>query len=193
MSTNILSCQACGTALDPMALGQPQARCGGCDTRYRLHVFRAAFRDDRNGQPPKPVGDSGQATCYHHAAYQAEQVCDHCGRYLCSLCDITSVGGHLCPVCLRAMAQDEENHRFRTTYPRYDRLVLGLAVLPILLTIFTIITAPIALGLGIYGWNRAYNPVRAYRGTLLIGMAIAALEIGFWVLAIGGAIFSGLQ
>ena len=177
MNNNLLSCRVCDAALDAAALTTGRARCGACDAPFRMHVFRAAFRNDRNGPLAKPLSEAGQSACYQHASSEAETVCDHCGRYMCGLCDVTNFGGHLCSVCIDKMAADPENHRFRLSYPRYDRLVLLLALLPILVWPLTFFTAPVALALGIFGWNRAYNPVKRYRSSLVLGMIFALLEL----------------
>ena len=100
------------------------------------------------------------------------------------------------------MAKDQDNTLLRTTYPRYDRTVLYLALLPIVLFplfFLAVITAPTAVVLGIFGWRRAYNPVRNFQGWLFAGLLVAGIQcvllfIGFVALILEAyQSFSGAQ
>jgi hypothetical protein len=121
-----------------------------------------------------------EASCFYHPDKQAVTTCSNCGRFLCSLCDIELNNRHMCPACLESgkkkrRIKDLENHRFR-----YDKLVLLLALLPILLWPFTLITAPLTVIIAIKYWNAPSSIIKKSRFRLILALIPAGIQIVAW-------------
>ena len=64
---------------------------------------------------------------------------------------------------------------------RYDNIALALTLYPILIFYFTLICAPIALGMVIWRWNAPRGLAEPSRAKLITAAVIALLEIAAWV------------
>jgi hypothetical protein len=62
----------------------------------------------------------------------------------------------------------------------YDNIALSLAVYPLLIFYFTIVTAPTALFIAIRFWNAPRSIVHRTRARLVLAILIAGLEIAGW-------------
>lgn len=106
-----------------------------------------------------------------------------CGRFLCAVCAISYGGRLLCPGCIKAGTQkDPGSIRSRVLYPG---IALALAALPAVTVVFvwfTIITAPMALCVVVYGWNKPQSLVAPGRKKLILAGVIALAEIVGWVI-----------
>jgi hypothetical protein len=119
------------------------------------------------------------STCFFHAQNQAEKVCEGCGRFLCSVCAVPFGGGLLCPACIAA--QKTKSTASIPSRMLFDSIVLSLSLAPLLVWPFTILTAPLALILMIYGWNKPASLVQGRRRwKLVVGGVIALIELGVW-------------
>ncbi len=174
-------CPVCRTPLRVLGLdGEEHGResCGTCTTPISYTLFPARRRTRRAVRVERSV--EGDSTCYFHPSNQAATVCDDCGRYLCAVCELPSEDGRrLCPPCVSAS-------RKKTTAKAdelvtYDDMALLLAVLPILMWPFTLLTAPATLGLVIWGWRKPRSLVRPNRWRLIVAGILAVLQIGGWI------------
>lgn len=188
------------TAFDPLAPPCPKCKvplsgigdagegyCGACATVLQFVQFPARRR-------PKPVAQAvrsieGDATCFFHVQNQAAAVCDGCGRYVCTVCEIPSEDERrLCPPCVssgrkKVAAKADE-------IVTYDSMATTLAIVPILLWPFTLVTAPAALFLAIFGWKKPRSLVRPGPGRFVVAIVLATLQIGGWV-ALGLSMWVG--
>jgi hypothetical protein len=178
-----LACPACRRVVpDVYWQGVDVVRCPACEGEFeqlRFPAMAAAVRVDRAAS----LG-SGEANCYFHAQNRAEAPCDGCGRYVCAVCRVPFAGQHFCPACLEARSDRQklpENHRVL-----YGNMALGLAVMPLLLWPITLVSAPAALGLSIYGWKKPGSLVgkRRWLPFALAGI-FAGLEITGWLFIFG--------
>ena len=171
-----LPCPRCRRDL-PLFSGGGAGVCAGCAGAYEfipfpaLHAGRAVIR-------AQAVGEGAEASCFFHVENQAAGVCEGGGRFLCSVCAIPLDGRSLCPGCVAAQ-QDKlvQNVNSRILY---DGLAMTLAFLPILLWPLTLLTAPVALGVAIYGWRKPGSLVRGKRWRLVVAGLVALLEICVW-------------
>lgn len=183
-----IHCPSCKKPLEEAAFDQgDSATCTNCQESMEIVTYPAL---DAVIAPPKPVAAKVEAgaTCFYHDENEAVLTCDHCGRYLCTVCGIESPEGTTCPNCIstkRSQSTDAVASRML-----YDRLVLGLAILPLLVWPFTLVTAPAALGAGIYGWRKPTSLVSKGRVRLVVGMTIAAVQVLGWVLLLGVSLLS---
>lgn len=172
-----LLCLGCKLPLNAPPEGG-RAVCTRCEKGHDFVFFPARRR-------AKPVARAvtsleGEATCYFHAQNQAGSVCDDCGRYLCVVCELPAEeGGTLCPPCVA-------NRRKKTPQKAdevvcYDLMAMTLALLPLLMWPFTIVTAPTAIGMAIYGWRKPRSLVRPGRWRLVVALALATLQLGGWI------------
>jgi hypothetical protein len=152
--------------------------CLFCQTDLEVAAFPALTRE-RAVAKPQAVVVSDDATCFFHAQNQADKVCDGCGRFLCAVCAIPFTGGTLCPTCVSAQRTKDIGIPNRLLL---SSIALGLAVLPIVAWPTTVVTAPVALGLVIYGWRKPGSLVhgRGYVKFVLAGL-VALAQIGGWI------------
>jgi hypothetical protein len=187
-TVNVLapSCASCGsTLLAPEFLNSPQPiGCPRCGVLQQILVFPAFFRPIASGRKPEELLLEGESSCFFHPQKKAVVPCGHCGRFLCSLCDVDFGGQHLCPTCLE-LGQEKrtlktlENHRVR-----YDTLALAVALLPLLLWPFTCLTAPAALYMAVRYWNSPGSIVGSSKFRFILAIFFALAQIAAWVVAL---------
>jgi hypothetical protein len=121
----------------------------------------------------------GEAACFYHHEKRAVHPCDSCGRFLCALCCISLNQTKVCPSCFetghkKGTLQDVAGRR-----KLYDSAALFFALIPPLLTCgFAIpLSAPAAIGIAIYGWNRTSSVVPRTRSRAVIAFVLGILEI----------------
>lgn len=163
-----LPCAHCAT---PLALDS--AICPGCRAPVTALVFPAL-----NIRPQTatalPLSD-GEASCFYHERKKALVACDQCGRFLCGLCQVDWVGENWCPNCIEA------RQSLVTRAVMYDSMALQLAVFPLLLWPFTIVTGPVALYIAVRHWRSPGSLVRRTRLRVYLAAGIASLEIAAWI------------
>jgi hypothetical protein len=173
-------CPRCKTALTGIT-GTGQGFCGGCATPLEFLIAPpAAARSRPIAQAVRAA--EGDAACFFHATNTAASECGGCGRYLCTVCEVAQPGGGvLCPACIaagrKAKTPDKANE-----IPAYDNLAMLLAVVPMIFMFYlTIVTAPLVLGLVIYGWRKPRSLVRGQTARFVAATIIASIQIGAWI------------
>lgn len=155
-----------------------EGACGGCRTKLDYVFFPARRRAKPVARAVRSV--DGDATCYFHAQNQAAAVCDGCGRYVCAVCEVPGERDErLCPPCVSAGRKKvvEKADELIT----YDAMATTLALLPIIMWPVTLITAPAALTLAIYGWRKPRSLVRPGCGRFVAAIILSGLQICAWV------------
>jgi len=119
-----------------------------------VEVFPALFRNPSTARAGEAVLVEEESSCFYHAQKKAFTVCEACGRFLCALCDLEFAGQHLCPPCMesgrrKGKIKSLENHR-----TLYDSVALWIALVPLLLFPFVIVTGPIAVFVAVRYWNK---------------------------------------
>ena len=82
-----------------------------------------------------------------------------------------------CPDCVSGRKVKSQDLSLETHRTLYDSIALWLATWPLLTIYFPVITAPLALGMSIYAWNRPTSILRHSRWRIFAAMGIATLEI----------------
>jgi hypothetical protein len=184
----LIQCPKCRTWLLDGVFNRPGLTpCRSCGAELQVEVFPALFRKMAPGQSAQAVLVEGESSCFFHPQKKAVRPCDGCGRFLCALCDCELNGQHFCPACLetgRAKGKIKSLDNQRT---RYDSIALAVALLPMLIFYFTIITAPLTLFIAIRYWNAPRSIVRRTRFRFILAILIALLQIAGW-----SALFIGL-
>jgi hypothetical protein len=157
-------------------------RCPACEIEFEQLRFPSLAAARQVDQAAALV--TGEANCYFHAQNRAEVACDGCGRYVCAVCRVPFAGRHYCPSCLEARADRRklpENQRVL-----YSHIALVLAILPLIIWPFTLLTAPAALAFCFYGWKKPGSllPQRRKLRFIIAGV-FATLEIAGWLLLFG--------
>ena len=160
------------------------APCPSCGAALKVDLFPAYFTGPIKGRVGENLLVEGESSCFYHPQKRAVVPCDACGRFLCALCDCELNGQHLCPVCLetgrkKGKLKNLQNHR-----TLYDNLALALAIFPLLIFYFTIVTAPMALYLAIRHWNTPSSIIPRSKIRFIMAIAVASLEILAWVAGI---------
>lgn len=183
-----VSCPNCRTNL-PWRLFNTQApgACPACGSEIFGVVFPALVRGVTPGKPGERIVSDEEASCFYHPQKKAVFPCDHCGRFLCSLCDVDFGGKHLCPSCLESGQGERKIKSLENRRVLYDDMALSIAVLPMfipLLLYFSFITAPVALFLAIRHWNTPSSIIPRTRVRLAAAIVIAVLQMAGWVVAL---------
>jgi hypothetical protein len=123
----------------------------------------------------------GESSCFFHPQKKAVVPCAGCGRFLCALCDCDFGGEHFCPACLETGKSKGKIKALDNRRACYDGIALRLALWPMLIFYFTLITAPMALFVAIRYWNAPRSLVRPNRIGFVLAIIIALLQIGGWI------------
>lgn len=179
-SAQLIACPKCKAVLGPEFFNQPWLPCPSCTSNLRVLVYPALFRE-AVVVPAAQVMIEGEASCFYHPEKQAAIVCDGCGRFLCSLCDVDLDGQHLCPTCLQTGQQKGKIAKLQNARTRHDKIALAIAIFPMLIFYFTIISAPIALFYSIKHWNSPTTITPNWRRTnLVLAICFAVLQLAGW-------------
>jgi hypothetical protein len=151
--------------------------CPGCNSDLEIHVFPALLAPRAAIAPADLAISEGQASCYNHATKRAVASCQHCGRFLCALCQIEIDGGVWCPACLEAGVKQRklaavENHR-----TLYDSIALATAAIPAILIYPSIIGAPLALFISLRYWKHPSSLVPRHKWRLVAAIVLALFEL----------------
>lgn len=153
----------------------------GCGLSVNAWTFPAIAEDFQAASLPE-VALLDEATCFFHSNARATVACEHCGRYVCSLCDIDLNGTHLCFTCVEAgVTQGKVKYLDRTRF-LWGRTALFLAAVPPLLAgvgafLLVPLTAPVAMFLAIYGWKKPGDLIRNSRVPHVLAIGLAVLEL----------------
>jgi hypothetical protein len=181
MSGAGVSCARCRT---PLSLAEANTGrwlpCPGCRRDTRLEIFPALFNPAPSGSAPAAIVLEGEASCFFHPPNRAVVSCHNCGRFLCALCDLDLEGRHLCPSCLETGRQREAFGELVNRRVLYDSAALSLAVVPLLIWPFTLATAPAAIVVALYGWNKPSSLVPRTRLRALLAIGLGLVELGGW-------------
>jgi len=181
-----LDCTRCGTALPGGALVAGRWTCGGCGAVLDVWAFPALWQGPPAATPGEALSIEGEAACFYHPQKRAAVVCDGCGRYLCDLCDVPLGAAHYCPSCLEGGKRKPSAATLDTQRTLWDQIALSVAVLPMLIFYVTLVTAPIAIILGIRHWNTPGSLVRSSRWRFVVAIGIGALQlVGMALLIVG--------
>lgn len=177
-------CPQCQSSL-PGALcntGQTVS-CPVCDATIQIDIFPARFRAGETGAAPEAIVEDGVSSCFYHDQKKAVVHCDGCGRFLCALCDLDLNGRHLCPACLQSGKKKGQIHQLENRRTLYDSAALGMALLPVLLFPVTLITAPIAIVLGVISFRRPSSVVKRTRIRAYLAIVLGVLQLAGWGVA----------
>jgi hypothetical protein len=165
-----IACPKCKAVLGVECFNRAELQpCPSCESPLRVDVFPALFREEKVVAAEGVMAD-GEASCFYHPEKKAAIVCDGCGRFLCSLCDVDFNGQHLCPTCLETGGQKGKITKLQSSRMLYNRQALILAVLPLF------ITGLAALYVAIRYWKTPSSLVSPQRWMMPTALALAILQ-----------------
>ena len=157
--------------------------CSYCHIPIRIEVFPAFYHGLRPGKEAETLIDD-QASCFYHPQKKAVVPCDYCGRFLCALCDVELGGKHLCPACVETGKKKGRIANLDRHRVLYDGVALRLALFPVIIFYFTIVTAPIAIYLSIRHWNSPMSVIQRTKVRFILAIVISGLQILAWTVGI---------
>jgi len=185
MNSPLVQCPACKASLLEDVFNQPELTpCPACGTPVQIEIFQALFRRATAGRDGEAVMVEGESTCFYHPNKKAVLPCQGCGRFLCALCDCELHGQHFCPACLEVGKNKGKIKNLENCRTLYDSIALALAILPMLIFYFTLITAPMAIYIAIRYWNAPRSIVHRTKIRYVFAILIASLQIIGWGLGI---------
>ncbi|MEM7393918.1 MAG: hypothetical protein AAF492_16390 [Verrucomicrobiota bacterium] len=159
--------------------------CASCPASLRVHRFPALYRPPEKGRAGELIVDPEQAGCFFHEDRKAEVACDACGRFLCSLCDITFAGRHLCSTCI-SQGRKDKAPTLRNSATMYDSLALGLALVPftIIGVYVSLFTAIASLIMARKHWNTPCSVLPRSKARFMIAALLSLVQIALWIFGI---------
>ena len=176
-----LECGNCGGKLS-LALSGPTVRtdCNHCWTDVVVEAFPALLEEKPAGRAGEDRLIEGESGCFYHPEKKAVIPCAACGRFLCSLCDIEFGDRHLCPKCLESGASKGTFARLKRETVLYDEIAIALAVYPMLIFYFTLLTAPAAIYYSLRHWNKPLSVIPRSRWRFAAALGLAGLQVAAW-------------
>jgi hypothetical protein len=182
LSPKFLQCSKCKTTLIGGVFNRPDfTPCPSCAAPLQVEIFPAFFRPAAAPTVGEVVMLEGESSCFYHPQKKATVGCEGCGRFICALCDCVLNAQHFCPSCLEAGKTKKRIKSLEDKRTRYDNLALALAIYPILIFYFTLITAPATLFIVIAHWKTPLGLTQGSRAKLAIAGVLAVLQIIGWI------------
>jgi len=176
-----VSCVRCEARLPPETWNRGEAVCPSCRGRVQALVFPASRRGlGALGSPGAPAAE-GEASCFFHPSNRAVVSCEACGRFVCAVCDVEFAARHLCPTCLETFKKKGKWKNLENRRTLYGHVALALAIYPMLLFYFTILTAPIAIFVATRYWRAPLSLVGGTKLPHVSAILIALLQIAGWI------------
>lgn len=181
MSSLFLLCPQCKAPLTESVFNRVELiPCPACAAPLQVEIFPALFRRAASGRDGEALMVDGESSCFYHPQKKAVLPCQGCGRFLCALCDCELHGQHFCPACLEVGRKKGKIKSLENERTLYDSIALSLAVLPLIIFYFTVITAPMALYIAIRYWNAPRSIVHRTKIRYVFAIFFAALQILGW-------------
>ncbi len=158
-------------------------KCHGCGKKNKIVIYDAILKELNQGEKICTITEEDDANCYKHQKNLAVKACDHCGAYICSLCDIEIHGEHICPDCFNNQQKSQSNSKSNFMHAQLA-FILSIAQVFIwyLIPIFSI-------GIIIYSiifWKKDKNPYgKSSKIFFILAILISLIAlIGFSILLI---------
>ena len=193
--TATINCPHCAAVVPPSYFNVPlPAPCPDCATPLRVRVFPALLRPMQQGSSGERITVEGQAACFYHPNKTAHVPCDGCGRFVCALCDVELHGQHLCPACIESGRRKGSLTTLENKRVLWDSIAMTTALAPLLMWPLTIVAAPTAIFLAIYGWRKPRSLVpRRTNLNFIVAIASASLIIIGWIVGIFYLVTKGME
>ena len=161
------------------------ANCPSCENPVKAEVFPALFKESQASGGDETILRENEPGCFFHPQKKAVVPCALCGRFLCSLCDVEFGGRHVCPLCLAAGQKKKKIRDLETRRVLYDDIALALAIIPVILTFVTVITAPMCLYIAIRHWKSPLSIIPRTKLRFVLAILLAGVQTTGWLFLFG--------
>jgi hypothetical protein len=195
----LILCPNCNGSLPEWLLRNrlTKSLCPSCYSDLTVELFPALLRKQEAIDERTLRLGEGEASCFEHATKRAVSLCNHCGRFLCGLCEVEIEGKVWCPACLELDKPAPRLSALEKRRTLYDSIALALATWPAVLMFSpSVITAPMVVYLAIRHWKTPSSLVPRSKWRFVVALIVAGLELGlivFVVVSIVAAARSRLQ
>jgi hypothetical protein len=181
-----VTCPKCSEPLDERGLNRTDLNpCGGCGTPIAVQVFPAQFQRSRIDRGDQVIAE--ESACFYHPKKKAVRVCDACGRFICSLCEMELSSAIYCPGCIEAGRSKGTLEPLLNQRKRHDVIAFHTAFLPLVIPafwFFTLFTAPAAVYLALKHWKDRDSLVETGRWRKTCAIILGTLQIAAWVVIV---------
>ena len=193
--TATIQCPHCAASVPPEYFNAAVVGlCPACATPLRVRVFPALLRPIPQGSSGERITIEGQAACFYHPNKTAHVPCDGCGRFVCALCDVELHGQHLCPACIESGRRKGALTTLENKRVLWDSIAMTTAIAPLLAWPLTIVGAPAAIFLALYGWRKPRSLVPRRAGlNFIAAIVFASLIMAGWAVGIYFLIKKGME
>ncbi|HSJ02238.1 MAG TPA: hypothetical protein VK956_07270 [Verrucomicrobium sp.] len=197
-----IRCTSCSYAIPPEAFrGRESAPCPLCGKVMQAFVLPAIAGSGRVNAPPSlpetPPGP-GDTVCFYNPERRAATSCSHCGVFISEAWAAQWGKETVCFKCLEDLRGRRQDARFQSRRVLWDNIALGTACLPVLVSVpflllgplgiafislcvmLSLITAPTALGLAFFAWNKPRSLVPRGRGRVVWAIILSLLQCAGW-------------
>ncbi|MBI2840771.1 MAG: hypothetical protein HYX75_20835 [Acidobacteria bacterium] len=176
-----LDCIFCHVPLLPAFTAESLlAECPACHAPLTLAAFPALYHQQVVGEVGEPVVMDTESSCFYHPQKRAAVPCDDCGRFLCTLCEVVISDRHLCPACIEGSRKKGDLKDIESSRILYDNIALALAIWPMLIFYFTVVTAPIAVFVAIRYWKAPTSILKRTKLRFIAAIGIGVLQMVAW-------------
>ncbi len=181
----IVRCTNCSAGLpDEVLNSQTYSPCPICGSLIRADVFPAAFKTFSGGASGDLLLMDNESGCFYHPGKQAVTSCSHCGRFLCSLCDIDFDDRHLCISCIESGKKKGKIKKLETARTRYDNIALMFSVLPLIIWPITVITSLVTVYIVLRYWKQTEGATGKHRFRMVFSLILALIQVAGWCIFI---------
>lgn len=182
MAGPTVDCPHCGVPLPENDVNSGvMAPCPTCRLWVEAYAFPASIRPFGQGNRGQAVVIDEESSCFYHPKKRAETPCEHCGRFLCSLCAVDIAGKPYCSACIAAGAHAGGQLAETREFIRYDIVALWIALLPLIFLFPTIITAPVAIYFAVRHWSAPMGLLKRPRWRSLVAILVSCVTLLGWV------------
>jgi hypothetical protein len=179
-------CPDCKAQLPKEKVGTGFFSCPGCNVQIKIDGF-SENTEELPGLPPLKnsevqISESDKISCFFHPLQQAVVSCDFCGRFLCTLCELSFKNATLCPTCLEGQAAPESRKIKELSKGRtmWDAIALALCFFPVIMPFFfylAIFTAPAAFFIAIRFFRRKLSLAPRLRWRFYLAGIVSLCQI----------------
>lgn len=209
---SMIRCAACGYQIPVSVFASvKEAPCPLCRRVVRAVVLPAVARSGvvPPALPEEPPGP-GETACFYNPNRRATKACGHCGVFISDAWAAKWGSETVCLKCLENLRTKRQDSRFQAKRTLWDNVALGAAVLPFLLCVpflllgpvglpfmvlclmTSIVTAPTALGMSLYAWNKPRSLVPRGPWRVVSALLLSLAQCAGWGLMLFAGVRSSL-
>jgi len=172
-------CPRCRVTLPSDAIRSGVITCPHCHDIFEATAFTPPQRAEAaNVVEVMAVGPEGANACANHARNAATAVCQRCGLFICSLCDMNVGTGSYCPSCFERVRTEGMLQPAARRYRDYAMMARTSAIVGVLFG-FMFLGLPFGAATVYYGLKARKQRISEGRSTagMVFAIVVGALEM----------------